>query len=1473
MRELTAMQAACWFGRDAHAQLGAVSAHLYVEFAGHKMDVARLEHALQQLYKRHPMLRLRISAEGQQSLSEAAPSVGLSVDDWRNLGQLAQERELAQKRQRFSHQQLDLSRGQAAMFSLSLLSHERFRLHVDTDMVAIDPSSFRLLMEDLARLYLDPAAALPAPADYFAWLDLSRSDAELRSSREQDRRWWRARLDQVAVAPALQLTQQSSTAPVSQRFSHWLTGEQRQALQQQARQQRLSLSNLLLGLFALALGQQCGQRQFRLNVPTFWRAPLLAGVEQTVGEFANVLIVSVDLDSASTAAELCQQLAAQMVDLLAHSSYSGVSLMRDLSRLHGTSQLAPVVFTAALDLPGGELFSAQVAEAFGSLDWVMSQGPQVAIDAQCALSDGGILLNWDTRLDALPEPWLGELFARYRDTLLAVAADAQCLQQPLAGTAAALSPRVEQPLNALQQAYLLGRSSAHVLGGVAMQEFREYRGKLDVALLHSRLQAMVQGHPSLRSHIDAERLVQWVSAEPVVNFEQVELSHLPLIEALAELDRRRDDYAHALFDLSQAPWNITCFSLPDACVVLFARFDALIVDGRSIAALLLELIDGVVEPELPPAAAPAPLHLAEQRKAASRYWRHKLQGVTPGPRLPWRVPLEQIRQSRYARASQVVPREQWVALSKLGARQQLFKNSVIMALALEVLSHWLSEGDLLVAVPVAPPPSAALANHSSFIALNWARAGDDFIARAAALQVDVMQGLQHLAYSGVDLARQLYHADNPGPVFPVVITNGLSWPASAADSPMQWVAGLTQTPQVALDLRFSATASGDLRVEIDYACAAIDGQIVQAILHSLASTVEAITRGASLALAAQVPIDTAHYHFNSLPAASAMDFLGRIAAQIFDPNNQRIALVQGQRQLTYAELGDAVKRMLGGLQALGLQAGDVVAIALPRSPEHSQLTLACALSGVIWVPIDAASPSERLHYLLDNCQPALVVTAGEAAFNHPHSSAQALLASAPIAELPADYSALSHSEAPAYYLYTSGTTGKPKCVVLNNRATANVLGSTLTQWQVSAEDVLLSVTPLHHDMSVFDVLGSFASGAKLVLPGPGEDKDAQRWNQLISEHQVTLWCSVPAILEMLLACRHPHSWQSLRLFAQGGDYIKPALINQLHQLCPQARLISLGGPTETTIWSIWHEIDPSQPGTVPYGRPLPGNSYYLLNEHGEHCPVGVVGRIHTAGVNLALGYLQDGQLAQSDFISIADEHGQPVRAFRSGDCGRYRADGTLLFDSRVNGYVKVRGVRVSLPDIEMALCAQPGLEHVLVVDYPEPGTGDNLLGALYVAQAGQRLSLAELRQLARSQLPQSHVPSRFIEVPALPLSQNGKPDRARARSLLSHSSASAAVANRGTEVPPLPATSARAAPAPTAASSTAQQVLAIYLHVLGGSPEAADASQDFISLGLRPQHLKTIAARLQEAFAVALTPGQLLPCRNAHEVQRLLDAA
>lgn len=1027
--------------------------------------------------------------------------------------------------------------------------------------------------------------------------------------------------------------------------------------------------------------------------------------------------------------------------------------------------------------------------------------------------------------------------------------------------------RDELPLTDLQQAYLLGRERHLPLGGVAMQEFREYRGAIDVEALPRRLLGLVERHAGLRTHIDPERRVSRVAAEPVVNYDEIDLRGLSRAEALAWIDGSREDYAHRLFDLARSPWNVTAFRLPEpepgdaeptACI-LFERFDALILDGRAIASLLVELLGGDV-PALQAAALSPPADEAKRREDAA-YWAEKLQPVDGPPQLPWTKPLESIATSRYERESLTIARERFATLSRLAAKERLFKNTAVTAVILETLSHWLSEGALCVGIPVAPATSGELANRSSFIAINWDARKGDFRERARTQQSDVLEGLEHLSQSGVQISRLLMNAHPGGPALPVVITNGLSWPKLAKDSGVRRHDGLTQTPQVAIDLRFSDDPEGNLVIDIDHAREAIDRRIVRDILAALDRQVAAICTSGAFEFARGEMLDLGHYRLNgSKDDFVCSRFLSRIADNLFTGERAGTALISGARRISYEELGASVGKVLLALRERGVGKGDVVAICLPRGPEHTAITLACALLGAIWVPIDAASPPERLDYLLANCRPALVVSTAPA-IGHEAATPETLLAGEapadPLALLPA-LDALSASDEPAYYLYTSGTTGRPKCVVLSNRATSNVVGRTLENWQATASDVFISVTPLHHDMSVFDVFGCLTAGATLVQPAPGEEKDAIAWNRLVAEHKVSLWCSVPAILEMLLSCRRGDGLRSLRLIAQGGDYIKPAVIAELRQLDPALRLVSLGGPTETTIWSIWHEIAPEDTGQVPYGRPLPGNRYFILNERGEHCPPGVVGRIHTAGVNVALGYLQDGELSQSDFVTVADEAGESVRAFRTGDRGRYRHDGNILFASRVDGYVKVRGVRVSLPDIEAELLAHPEIRHLLVVDCGVEQRGEAEIGVVYVPLAPGTPNAAELRAHARRALPDSHVPTRFLEIEAMPLSANGKPDRRKARELL------AAAEQRREPV--------RTATAPPA-NPRSRKILDLYLGVLNraASPDIDDAIE-FIRLGLLPSHLKTVASRLREEFDVALTPHQLLRCRNAGEVERLLDA-
>ncbi|EKO3974492.1 amino acid adenylation domain-containing protein [Vibrio fluvialis] len=1508
MHEMTTLQAAYWVGRQSTTPRAGDAAHLYIEFEGKGIDETRLAAAVHTLFARHEMLRVTVSEDGQWSVGELNEFHALRVLDWRALDAADCDERLRVMREQKTHQKLALNQGQGAEFVLTRLSDDRFRLHVDVDMIAADAQSFRLMIEALVAAYhgeLSDARSAP-----FAEFQHQMTTSAQQALAARDRRYWQALQSTIAPAPKLperDPVNPDTAAVHTERLAFELSAQQRAQLEALAAQHHLSLSAVSLGAFNALLADALKQPAFRINVPLFYRPQ---GFDDTVGDFANLTLFSANCAPNVPLLTLFEQTQHQLMACLEHRHYSGVNVMRDLSRQQGSLQTSPAVFTSGWDI-GGDLYSQRVHDTLGDMVWACSQGAHVLLDAQIVPYKRGVLINWDVRTDSVPREFYQSLFTRYVALLSELAERPERVLQPCTIKATSASSSAQRPhqtpLNGLQQAYLVGRSEHLPLGGVAMQDFRVYRGTVDADQLHARLVELVDTLPVLRTRIDDTALTQWVSDERIVNWQHCDLRDVSRPQALSQAEALIEQVSHSRHDLSRSPWKIWLVSLPEAEPdtlaadafrhIVLTSFDALISDGHSIAYLLARLLENHPKPVTAPPALGAtsevpakplsqqsttqqhitPKQEANARETAQAYWREKLASVTEPMALPWQAPLHTLYQPRYARECVTLSRDETRALLKLAASERLFPNSVLTTLVMHTLANWCPGTPLCIGLPVAPPPQAGeLTNRSSFIALTYALDKADFATQARCVQRDVAEGMAHLAFSGIELNRQLM---SQLPVrtmpLPVVITNGLGWETLRADNTLQQHDGLTQTPQIALDIRLAYDAHKNLVISADYVTQALSQAQVAAWLTSCKRAALSMIERQSLQWVSREALDLSHYHRNTEDSDDGTaPFLTTLAERLWDMPSQRTALFCGEQRWTYQQLGEQVANMMAHLQARGVKAGDVVAICLPRSAAHVIATLSCALSGVIWVPIDAASPPERKMYLLSHCRPALVIVASDDVENaeHPHCVAmrELLQPALKAARLPSQevLRARSHSEAPAYYLYTSGTTGQPKCVVLNNRATANVLHHTLAAWQVNECDVMLSVTPLHHDMSVFDLLGSLCAGAALVIPEPEAEKDALHWNTLVERHGVTLWCSVPAILEMLLACQSTSQGQSLRLIAQGGDYIKPQTIQTLRERLPNARLFSLGGPTETTIWSIWHELEPEDGVVIPYGAPLPATQYYVVNEQHQHCPQGVVGRIVTAGVNLSLGYLVDGEVVQTDFMTIETPHGERVRAFKTGDLGYYRDDGRLIFAGRINGYVKVRGVRISLPDVEKVLMNVANVQDLAVIDFNDPITGDVGLALFYISGDGAAKNAAQWRDIMGQRLPASHLPQRFVPLERFPLSANGKKDKRALLAMLTAANESPRNAAANVTVPFGESQTTSLTPEKTAPW---QSIVDVYQQVLGERAASLTEHAEFIQAGLMPSHVKAVAEKLSQTFGKSVQPRQLLSCKNAGQVSKLLE--
>ena len=400
---LAPMQHAMWVGRDDDVALGGVAGHLYVEFDGPGLDPGQLTAAADALAARHPMLRVGFLGDGTQQI-RADAGLPVAVQDLRGLDDARASELLAQTRQAKSHQQLDDA---VLELTVSLLPDGTSRLHVDLDMQAADAMSYRTLMADLASAYL--GAALPALGYTYRQY---RGAVAARVPGQKHRQWWAQRIPDLPDPPRLP---SPTGVPVDPRRStrrwHWLDPDTRDALYGQARAHGVTPAMTLAASFSHTLGCWSDQPRFLLNVPLFGREPLHDDVDRLVGDFTSSLLLDVDLSEARTGAQRAHAVQDAMRAAAEHAEYPGLAVLRDLSRHRGTQVLAPVVFTSALGL--GELFAAEVTQTFGAPVWIISQGPQVLLDAQVTEFDGGVLVNWDVREEMFAPGVIDAMFAHH----------------------------------------------------------------------------------------------------------------------------------------------------------------------------------------------------------------------------------------------------------------------------------------------------------------------------------------------------------------------------------------------------------------------------------------------------------------------------------------------------------------------------------------------------------------------------------------------------------------------------------------------------------------------------------------------------------------------------------------------------------------------------------------------------------------------------------------------------------------------------------------------------------------------------------------------------------------------------------------------------------------------------------------------------------------------------------------------------
>ena len=478
---------------------------------------------------------------------------------------------------------------------------------------------------------------------------------------------------------------------------------------------------------------------------------------------------------------------------------------------------------------------------------------------------------------------------------------------------------------------------------------------------------------------------------------------------------------------------------------------------------------------------------------------------------------------------------------------------------------------------------------------------------------------------------------------------------------------------------------------------------------------------------------------------------------------EAIAVVCGPRQVTYGELNERANHLAHRLRRIGVGAETLVGCCVERSVNLIVALVAILKAGGAYVPLDPSYPRERLDFLLqDTASPLMLTQTSLASTVLAGRHLEAILLDAgDHASSPGDDANPVNLGGPtdlAYVMYTSGSTGRPKGVMVENRAVVRLVRNT-NFCHFGPDEVFLLFAPVSFDASTLEIWGPLLTGGRLVVMPP-QAASLQEVGRVIRENSVTtLWLT--AGLFHLMVDERLDDLRPIRQLLAGGDVLSARHVRQVLDNIPDGCLINGYGPTENTTFTCCHSMRVGDriPDSVPIGRPISNTRVYILDAGRQPVLPGEPGELYAAGDGVARGYLNDPQGTAEKFLPDPFSAEPGARMYRTGDLARWRADGVIEFLGRLDNQVKILGHRIEPGEVETVLCSHADVRQACVITNSD-GVDSKRLIAYYVASSTSRATPSDLRDFLTSKVPSYLIPALFVPLASLPLSPNGKVDRA-----------------------------------------------------------------------------------------------------------------
>ena len=973
---------------------------------------------------------------------------------------------------------------------------------------------------------------------------------------------------------------------------------------------------------------------------------------------------------------------------------------------------------------------------------------------------------------------------------------------PFAGPAIVCFAPITEPQIEIWTACLLG-------GDDASRAFNEsvslrFTGLLNKHALERAWQALIDRHEMLRSAFSADGTQFLVLREMPADMTWLDCSG----KTDGEKDQAIADYVsqdvRCVFDLLHGPLvRAGLITLSETAHHLTITAHHIVCDGWSLSVLMQDLsaLYSAYAQRLTPALPDAPLfsqYAAEQRvfgqseeyKQTEQFWVEQYRQPPTVLNLPTDFPRPLLRTYKSNRRDYELDSALVGAVKAMGVQVGCSFVTTLMA-AFEVLLHRLTgQDDIVVGLPAAGQAATGnyrLVGHCvNLLPLRSFPTHDlSFLQYLKQHKEAVLDALEHQRLTFGSLLKKIAIQRDASRVslVPVIFNVDMGMADDVAFYGLDYTLISNPRQYEAVDLFLNAGGSeGALTLEWSYNTQLFRAETIDRMMAEFERLLRAVVADPTIRLD-QIPLIDQHEQVTQLANwnDTGADYprhtpLHQLLAQTARQYPDKTALIVNDERMSFRVLDETANRVAHYLKRTGIGPGDVVGVMLDRSPDLCVALIAVLKAGAAYLPIDPDYPHDRIAFMLSDSSARLLITSDKYAGRLAHETPELLIGHALIESGPGTPERDDPTDAPdslvtgndlAYLLYTSGSTGQPKGVMIEHRNLVNLLYSVIDWPGITSDDVLLGVTTISFDIASLELFLPLLTGATLVMADAQTAKDGRALLERLSDRRtagesITFMQATPATYKILLAA----GWETrlpLKILCCG----EPMPNDLARQLIPRCdTLWNMYGPTETTIYSTGTQItNPDE--RISIGRPIHNTQVHIVDEQFNPLPVGVVGEIYIAGDGVGRGYRNRPELTADRFMR--NPFAEAGMMYRTGDLGSFTETGAIHCLGRVDQQVKIRGYRIELGEIENTLCRIDDIGEA-VVTAREDRPGDQRLVAYIVSNSRQLNGHAPVttalpdqirrwKRLAGATLPDYMIPGDFVVLSALPLTPNGKIDR------------------------------------------------------------------------------------------------------------------